>query len=82
MQGFDASIGYGAHEPIERYEARWGAPSYDAWGNKVQDPELKCRCCDLFGTADCTRDNCDLMQDGHEPMRYSEDEDDLPEATR
>lgn len=82
MSTFDTSIGMEPHDCIEQYEPRWGAPNYDDWGNKIQDPDLECQICDLFGTEDCTKDNCSLVGDGFEPHRYNEDQDDVREAVR
>ena len=35
---------------------------------------LGCEECELRATEDCTKENCLLIHEGHDPIRYSEDE--------
>ena len=36
--------------------------------------DFECEACPLFGTGDCTKENCSLVHQGEEPLRMSEDD--------
>jgi hypothetical protein len=61
---------------IERDEAECpvcGVAAEEDMGQFVMF-DFECEACPLFGTGDCTKENCSLVHQGEEPLRMSEDD--------